>query len=495
MKKENGARRGAVGGPESAAGEHLPRRSSNKKMETSESSLSRIPETLIVLDPDPEFRAQARAALTQGAGLEVREAATGEETWNQILSGLVTVVVAPMNAGDLAALDLLHRLNLQSISTKVIVTSGPASATAVVEHLKAGAVDFLERPFSPEQLVQSVRDVLAKVKMERIEIPGPAGGDGRPELLGDSPGMKAIRALIDQVAPTNSTILISGESGTGKEIAARTIHRQSKRKDQALVVVDCGTIPSGLVESELFGYVSGAFTGAVGDKRGLLEQANNGTAFLDEIGEFPLELQVKLLRVLQDGEVRRLGSDKVSKLNLRIIAATNKELENEIRNGKFRQDLYYRLNVVHLRMPPLRTRAEDIPLFVQHFLSQYRDEYDHSIRGITRGVLAMLRNYEWPGNIRELEHTMLQIMALHNRKTIIEERDLPMFLERRGQERQRRFLQDALDLKLSLDGYAREFTRMFEPEFTERELAAALGITAKTLWQKRQKWDLPRKKT
>jgi len=303
-----------------------------------------------------------------------------------------------------------------------------------------------------------------------------------------------MRELIDQAAPTNSTILITGEAGTGNEVVAKTIHRKSKRADKSFVIVDCGAIPAGLVESELFGYISGAFTGATGDKKGLLEQANHGTVFFDEVGEFPLDLQVKLLRVLQDGEIRRVGSDKMIKLDMRVVAATNKELEREVRLGRFRQDLYYRLNVVHVNMPSLRDRAGDIELFVHFFLRKYQREYDHSIRGITRGAMAMLRNYEWPGNIRELEHTVLQIVALHNRKTIIEERDLPMFLERRGHERHRRFLEDALDLKLSLDDYAREFVRMFEGEYTEKELASSLGITTKTLWQKRRKWDVPRKK-
>lgn len=448
----------------------------------------------MILDQDAEFRAEVRRSLEDGLKLSVVESASGEETWTQLLAGGITVAVLSVNSGGISAVELLHRLSLHRISTKVIVTSPAASAKTAVEHLKAGAYDFLERPFPPEQLVQTVQEILDKVRLERIEISRAADETAGPELIGNSPLIRAVRNLIDQVAPTNSTILITGESGTGKEVAARAIHRRSKRKNQPFVIVDCGAIPAGLVESELFGYVAGAFTGAMGDKPGLLEQANHGTVFFDEIGEFPLDLQVKLLRVLQDGEIRRLGSDKVTKLNLRVIAATNKDLEAEIREGRFRQDLYYRLNVVHLVMPPLRNRTEDLHLFVQHFLRQYQNEYDHSIRGITRGVFAMLRNYEWPGNIRELEHTMLQIMALHNRKPIIEERDLPMFLERRGMERERRFLQDALDLKLSLDNYAREFVRMFESELTEKELAATLGITTKTLWQKRQKWGMSRKK-
>jgi DNA-binding NtrC family response regulator len=454
-----------------------------------------ISDKVLIAAPEADVRAEMRSTLEHSLeNVEVIEVGSCEDAWNRIVAGDVTVAVCSHVGNGVSAMDLIHRIDLHRLSTKVIVTSAPTSARNIVEYLKAGAYDFIEVPFAPDQITKPVSEVLEKVRTERIEIQDPEDISGQPELIGRSPAIRTIIDLIDQVAPTNSTILITGESGTGKEIAARSVHRKSKRKDANFVVVDCGTIPAGLVESELFGYNAGAFTGASGDKRGLLEQANNGTAFFDEVGEFPLDLQVKLLRVLQDGEVRRLGSDRTTKLNLRVVAATNKELEREVRLGRFRQDLYYRLNVVHLQMPPLRDRPDDIEAFVQYFLRKYKTEYDHSIHGITRGAMSMFRNYEWPGNIRELEHTMLQIMALHNRKTVIEERDLPMFLERRGQERQRRFLQDALDLKLSLDDYAREFIRMFESECSEKELADSLGVTTKTLWQKRRKWNLPRKK-
>ncbi len=453
-----------------------------------------IRDTILILAGDHDLRSNIRSSLESGVkDVEIAEALSGDDGWNRVISGGVTLAIVATSAGDTRAMDFMHRVKLHRLGVKTIVISGSASAQEVVEHIKAGAHDFIERPFSPEHLVSSASEILEVLRQERIEIHNASPASDK-ELIGNAPPIRTIRDLIGQVAPTNSTILVTGESGTGKEVVARAIHRRSKRNGQPFVVVDCGVIPAGLVESELFGYVSGAFTGASGDKRGLLEQAHKGTVFLDEVGEFPLDLQVKLLRVLQDGEIRRVGSDKVSKLDLRVVAATNKELEREVRLGRFRQDLYYRLNVVHITMPPLRDRSEDIESFVHYFLQKYQEEYGHNIRGITRGSMSMFRNYEWPGNIRELEHTMLQIMALHNRKTIIEERDLPMFLERRGHERQRRFLEDALDLKLSLDDYAREFVRMFESEYSEKDLAVALGITTKTLWQKRKKWGIPRKK-
>jgi DNA-binding NtrC family response regulator len=448
----------------------------------------------VILDNDPEFRSQVRMSLEHDIdGVQIIEYGSSEEAWNRITAGGVTLAIASANSMELRAIDLLHRIKLHRISTALMAISDPIDANEVVDLIKNGAHDFLERPFAPDQLVSSAKEIIEKIRKERIELVETEFEMER-QLIGNAPPIEAIRDLVSQVAPTNSTVLITGESGTGKEILARTVHKMSKRKDQSFVIVDCGTIPAGLVESELFGYVSGAFTGATRDKRGLLEQGHKGTVFLDEVGEFPLDLQVKLLRVLQDGEIRKVGSDKVTKLDLRVVAATNKELEREVRLGRFRQDLFYRLNVVHIEMPPLRVRSGDIEMFVNYFLKKYQDEYGHSIQGITKGVLAMLISYEWPGNVRELEHTMLQIMALHNRKTIIEERDLPMFLEKRGHERQRRFLEDALDLKLSLDDYAREFIRMFESEYSEKEMASALGITTKTLWQKRRKWGMPRKK-
>ncbi|MFO8056708.1 MAG: sigma-54 dependent transcriptional regulator [bacterium] len=454
-----------------------------------------IKDKVLIYDVDPAFRDQMRKALeTDFPDVEVLETDRAEEAWSRILGGDITVTLAAAHTAELPAMELLHRLNLHKLSTRVIVTSDPAGAKEVVDHIKAGAFDFMEKPFPPEDLKKDVTEILEKIAQDRIEIAEAGEVSNVVDIIGKSASIKPVKNLIEQVAPTNSTVLITGESGTGKEVAARSLHKLSKRKDQQFVIVDCGTIPAGLVESELFGYVAGSFTGADNDKRGLLEQAHQGTVFFDEVGEFPLDLQVKLLRVLQNGEIRRIGSDKTSKLNMRIVAATNKDLDREVRLGRFRQDLYYRLKVVNIQMPPLRERTEDIELFVEFFLNKYRQDYDHTIQGITKAAMAMFKNYDWPGNVRELEHTMLQIMALHNRKKVVEERDLPMFLERRSHERKRRFLENAMELKLSLDDYTREFIRMFESEYTEKELAATLGITPKTLWQKRRKWGIPRKK-
>jgi two-component system response regulator AtoC len=453
-----------------------------------------IQDRILLVDPSPEFRARVREVLARlFPQFPVLEAGTGEAGWQALRQSAARLVYCSCELPDLDGLELLHRIRMRGLPTLVVAMGEAPEVSRVVECVKAGAFEFLARPFSAERLIQITQAALEHLRASRVLLTLAEELRGEELFWGESPAMREVVELIKQVAPTSTTVLISGESGTGKELAAREIHRRSRRSEQPLVVINCGAIPAGLVESELFGHTAGAFTGAQADKAGLLEEADLGTVLLDEIGEFPLDLQVKVLRVLQDGEVRRLGSDRTRRLDLRVLAATNRDLEAEVAAGRFRKDLYYRLNVVRLHLPPLRERKEELSLLVSHFLNKYRAEYRHQIQGISRGALAMFQNYDWPGNIRELEHALLQIMVLHGEKPVIEEGDLPLFLERRSPEHKRRFQQDALEVQLSLDDYAREFVRMFESQSTERELAQALGVTPKTLWQKRQKWNLKRR--
>jgi len=453
-----------------------------------------IQDRILLIDPSPEFRGRVREVLARSfPRFMVFEAGGGEEGWQKLLRSGARLVFCACTLPDLGCLELQHRIRLRGLPTLLVAMAESPEVPHIVEVIKAGAFEFLERPFSPQRLIQITQAALDFLLANRVLLPPSAEAQAIELFWGESPAMSQVVELIRQVAPTQTSVLISGESGTGKELVAREIHRRSRRSEQPLVVINCGAIPAGLVESELFGHTAGAFTGAQADKAGLLEAADAGTVLLDEIGEFPLDLQVKILRVLQDGEIRRLGSDHTRRLDLRVLAATNRDLEEEVATGRFRKDLYYRLNVVRILLPPLRERKEELSLLVSHFLEKYRGEYRHQIKGISRGALAMFQNYDWPGNIRELEHALLQIMALHGDKAVIEEGDLPLFLERRRPERKRRFLQDALDVQLSLDDYAREFVRMFESQSTEQELARALGITPKTLWQKRQKWNLKRR--
>ena len=313
------------------------------------------------------------------------------------------------------------------------------------------------------------------------------------QIIGKSKPVLDIQRIIEKVAPFKSTVLLQGESGTGKELYARHIHAFSPRRDKPLVVVNCGAIPENLLESELFGHMKGSFTGAHLTKEGLFEKANGGTLFLDEIGELPLDLQVKILRAIQEEEIMRVGGRTPIKLDIRIIAATNRSLEREVQEGRFRQDLYYRLNVVSIEIPALRERPDDIRDLTLYFIERFCLSLGRPPVAITPGAMAMLKNYDWPGNVRELENAMEQtVVLMDGDRATIEEEQLPLFLERRGHERRNRFRRDALDKKLSIQEYTRAFIEAFQNEHTEKEIAKYLGITTKTLWEKRKLWELPR---
>ncbi|MCZ7583922.1 MAG: sigma-54 dependent transcriptional regulator [Deltaproteobacteria bacterium] len=313
-------------------------------------------------------------------------------------------------------------------------------------------------------------------------------------IVGRGPQIQKVLSIVTKVAPYKSTVLITGESGTGKELFARAIHQLSPRRDKPLIVVNCGAIPDNLLESELFGHIKGAFTGAHQTREGLFEKAQGGTLFLDEVSELPIDLQVKLLRAIQEEEIMRVGDRKPIKLDIRIVAATNRNLDEEVQEGRFREDLHYRLNVVSLHIPPLAERKEDLPLLVKHFIERFSEKLGKRVGGIADEALGMIKNYDWPGNIRELENAIEQTVVLLDEGKQIESVDLPIFLERRGYERRNRFRQEALDKKLSINDYTKEFILRFENEHTEKEIAGFLGITTKTLWEKRKQWKIPRKR-
>ena len=316
----------------------------------------------------------------------------------------------------------------------------------------------------------------------------------RVEIIGKGKALQEILRIIQKVSPFKSTVLLQGESGTGKELFARHIHELSPRRDKPMVVVNCGAIPENLLESELFGHMKGSFTGAHISKEGLFEKANGGTLFLDEIGELPLDLQVKILRAIQEEEIMRVGGRQSIKLDIRIVAATNRSLEREVQEGRFRQDLYYRLNVVSIEIPPLRDRQDDIRDLTNFFVDRFCEQLGKPQLRMTPGALAMLQNYDWPGNVRELENAVEQTVVLMDDRETIDEEALPLFLERRGHERRNRFRKESLDKKLSIQAYTKAFIENFQHEHTEKEIAKYLGITTKTLWEKRKQWGIPRPK-
>jgi len=325
------------------------------------------------------------------------------------------VVVCDMKMPQVTGLDVLARVKEVSPSTAVIMMTAYASAQDAVEAMKRGAYDYVLKPFKTDEIRLIVRNALEKTRLEEENIRLRKELDRRTPiraLIGESVGMARIHELIHRVAPTRSNVLITGESGTGKELVARAIHDQSQRRSEAFVTVNCGAIPETLIESELFGHVRGSFTGAIANKRGLFEAADGGTLFLDEIAELPLAMQVKLLRAIQERTFKRVGGNDDVRVDVRIVAATNRNLEKEVKTGRFREDLFYRLNVIEIRLPPLRERTDDIPLLVRHFLGKYAKEMGRGTRRITPEAMEALQRYRFPGNVRELENILERALAL-----------------------------------------------------------------------------------
>ena len=326
------------------------------------------------------------------------------------------LVVSDLRLGRESGLDLLRTVKAESPRTEVVIMTAFATAENAVQAMKLGAYDYVLKPFKVEELrlvlakALEHRALLAENRLLRHQVG--ARRTGPEEILGESPAIREVRQLVEKLAPTRTTVLVTGESGTGKEVVARSIHSRSDRRDQPFVAINCGAIPEGLIESELFGHEKGSFTGAVDAKAGLFEVAGSGTLFLDEVGELPLHVQVKLLRALQEKRARRVGGTADIAFSARVIAATNRALEAEVKAGRFREDLFYRLNVIQLRMPPLRERRSDIPAFLEHFLQRFTAELGRSEAAFSPEALELLYAWQWPGNIRELANVVERAATL-----------------------------------------------------------------------------------
>jgi two-component system, NtrC family, response regulator AtoC len=360
---------------------------------------------VLIVDDEVNIR-RVLAAMLKREGYEVTTAADGEQALGVLVKTPVHVVVTDLVMPRLGGMELLRRVAAEFPDVPVIVITAHGSVDSAVAALKAGAFDHITKPFEQEELKKVIAKAARAHDLERQNVHANFGDGDRPPLVGESPAMKAIYDIVGKVADSPSTVLITGESGTGKELIAKALHRGSSRRDKPLIKVNCAAIPKDLVESELFGYERGAFTGAVGSKPGRFELADGGSLFLDEIGEVPVEMQVKLLRALQESEFERVGGIKTLRVDVRLIAATNRDLKSLIAEGKFREDLYYRLAVVPVALPPLRDRREDIPLLVRHFIAKYDERLGKRVEGIEGEALQLLLGYSWPGNIRELENLM-----------------------------------------------------------------------------------------
>ncbi len=369
---------------------------------------------ILIVDDDEAFRESLELVLAS-EGYEVATADCGERALERIEEQPVDVVLCDLRMPGVDGFELMPQIARQLPGAPIVLMSAYGTEDLAVEAMRRGAYDYLAKPFQPSEVVLTIRKAWEREKLRqanaRLQRDVQRAVGDRPIVAASKPMIELLE-LLERTATYKTTALLTGESGTGKEVLARAIHAQSPRRDEAFVAVNCGAIPENLLESELFGHAKGAFTGAARARRGLFVEANGGSIFLDEIGELPAALQVKLLRVLQEEEVRPVGETKAQQVDVRVIAATSRELEREIEAGRFREDLFYRLNVMHLRVPPLRERREDIPLLTDHFLAHFRDALGKPVRTITDEALERLAGYSWPGNVRELENVIERALIL-----------------------------------------------------------------------------------
>mgnify|MGYP000512298264 FL=1 len=388
----------------------------------------------------------------------------------------------------------------------VLIMTSYASLKSAVDAMKLGAVDYIAKPFDHEEMSLTVERILKQRNLSRsnevlqneIEKEYPVTG-----IIGSSPSMMKLFGKISKVAPTDATVLIQGESGTGKELVARALHTQSRRKDAPMISVNCAAIPETLIESELFGHEKGAFTGAATLRLGLVEAADGGTLFLDEIGELPLEAQARLLRVLQEGEIRRVGSVQVRKVDVRLIAATHRNLKELSAKGEFREDLYYRLNVLELHLPPLRDRGSDTIELAEFMLQRSCEKMNRGAIALTHASRQAISQYQWPGNVRELENAIERAVILADDNEITPEnmaidvspdQFVPQALKENLLEPETTSSVESNQGDLSLDDYFMHFVLENEDGMNETDLARKLGVSRKCLWERRQRLGIPRKK-
>jgi len=452
-----------------------------------ENELDDIQQVLVV-DDEPVVRHGIQRAL-ENRNITAKLASLGQEALDLLDHHSFDLVLLDIRLPDMDGMSVLQQIRLHSPETAVIMITGYPTIDSAVHCIKLGALDYLVKPFRLDDLDAALRKSLSHhhslmrptVSALGLEI------DSKDNLIiGQSRPMKMIFEKILKVASTGSTVMISGESGTGKELVARAIHANSDRKDNEFVAVDCSSLVENLLESELFGHVKGSFTGALQMKHGFFELANHGTFFFDEIANLSLNIQAKLLRVVQEREFMKVGDQRKIKLDIRIISASNKNLEESVRKGEFREDLYYRLSVVPIHLPPLRKRRDDIPLLAQHFLEKFAGKLKKPIPEISPEAMGVLQDYAWPGNVRELEHTIERVLILED-TDLIRPRDLPSFITQRQGEFQM-FSEELFSLENLEKKYIRFVLRRTKGKKTKA--ADILGINRKTLGLKIKKYGL-----
>jgi len=443
---------------------------------------------ILVVDDEPAQRELVGGFLRK-QGFDVVEAAGGGEAVARFKREPFDLVLTDQRMPDLSGLDVLEAVRSASPETAVVIMTAYGTIETAVSAIKAGAADYLTKPLNLDELLHRVHRVRERHHLvrENRELREALTERHRVEgIVGDSGQMQEVLSLVRRVAPSDATVLIRGESGTGKELIARALHYASPRAAGPLVKVNCAALAESLLEAELFGHEKGAFTGAVASRKGRFELADGGSIFLDEIGDLPPHLQVKLLRVLQEREFERVGSSRPVKVDVRLLAATHRNLEALVRDGRFRDDLYYRINVVTIMLPPLRERREDLPPLIEHFLRTFAEKNGKTVRGVTREAREALLRYDYPGNIRELENLMERAVVL-TRDDVIGMEDLPLTLEAPPPESG-----EGAGLIAAVEGLERRMIReaLARAEGTQTRAAELLGISERVLRYKLRKYGL-----
>ncbi|MBI1274096.1 MAG: response regulator [Alphaproteobacteria bacterium] len=370
----------------------------------------------ILLVEDTLSLARTYEEYLKAAGYSPHHVACGNDALDALAQSLPSAVVLDIVLPDISGIKVLKKLHASNPEIPVVIITAHGSVNVAVEAMREGAFDFIVKPFPAARLQVTLKNALSQraLRHEVRELRQALDQEGFYDFIGKSPAMQAVYRIIDSVAASKASVFITGESGTGKELAAQAVHKASPRRAAPFIAMNCAAIPHELLESHIFGHIKGSFTGAVGDQIGAGKAADGGTLFLDEVGEMPLELQVKLLRFIQTGEVQQIGSTKAEKVDVRIVAATNRDPMAEVKAGNFREDLYYRLHVVPVDMPPLRERDDDIIILALYFLAKFAREEGKGFTALTPAAEAMLRRHDWPGNVRELENVMRNVVVLHN---------------------------------------------------------------------------------
>lgn len=451
----------------------------------------------ILIVEDEAIIRMALRKLLQRHDYDVREAGSVKEALNKHNVDAMDLIISDLRLPGELGTEMIN-----AAQTPVLIMTSYASLRSAVDAMRMGAVDYIAKPFDHDEMVATIARILDENTDDQPADKNEATNNNA--MIGNSPIMLSLYKRISQVGPTAATVLINGETGTGKELTAKALHHASQRAEQKLVSINCAAIPENLIESELFGHVKGSFTGADSDREGLIVAANGGSLFLDEIGELPMEAQARLLRVLQEGEVRPVGSVDTRKVDVRLIAATHRDLGQRCKEGLFREDLYFRLNVIQLQIPPLRDRGDDILHLARELIARFSETYQKPALDFSEEAIDAIMQYPWPGNVRELENAIQRALILCEAGDVITPSLLSLETTSSAPTNHPSETVATTDPiepnktindNLSLEDYFQRFVLEHQDQMSETELAKQLGVSRKCLWERRQKFGIPRKKT